>query len=252
VSHDSTGHVEDFVKAALEKELSVICFANHPERMCEKEKTFKIDVPSVVNKLNEEKKEIEICRDKYGDALSIYQGIELENRKSLKEANRQLLENYPFDVVIGSCHLVGDHSVSSKRHLHIFEEADEKTLYSRFFDGTLELIEEIPFDFLGHFDIVKRYGVLYYGGFESEKYQDRIGEIYRVLAEKGIGLEVNTSGFFQDPGEPYPSEELVLEALRKGVPYVMTGSDAHSPQSLAKGFEKLKNISMFNRIGTAK
>jgi len=246
VSHDAKGHVRDFVEAAIEKGITLILFANHPERMCPLDNVFKINVDDVAKKLKLERDEIERCKDIYGDKIKLLQGIELENRRSLLEPNKRLLDIYRFDVVIGSCHLVGDSSISSKRNIKIFEETDEETLYNRFFDGAMDLLVSFPFDIMGHFDIVKRFGVYYYGTFEHEKYKDRIDEIYQVLAEKEIGLEINTSGFFQGPKEPYPSEDMAARALQDGVPFIITGSDAHKPEDLAKGFDKLENITRYN------
>ena len=38
----------------------------------------------------------------------------------------------------------------------------------------------------------------------------------------------------------------MLKALDKGVPFVVTGSDCHKPEDLAKGFEKLRNRDRYN------
>jgi len=246
VSHDAKGHVRDFVEAGIAKGVDIILFANHPERMCPFDNVFKIDIELVTKKLRLEREEIEKCRDIFGDKIRIFQGIELENRKTLLEINKKLLDSYEFDIVIGSCHLVGESSISSKRNLKIFENQDEETLYQRFFDGTTELLNCFPFDILGHFDIVKRFGVYYYGTFRPEKYEDRIDEIFEMLKTKRIGMEINTSGFFQGPEEPYPSEDLAMRALKKGVPFVVTGSDSHKPEDLAHGFENLKNKNRYN------
>jgi len=247
VSHDADGHVEDFVKSALTKRVRTLCFVNHPERMDTGKNSFSIDVKNVIKMLEIEKKEIEICREKYNGEIEIYQGIEIENRKSLKQSNDMLLKNYPFEIVVGSCHLIGAESVSSARNLSFFNGKKEEDVYNAFFDETINLIESYEFSFLAHFDIVKRYGVLYYGPFKAEKYKDRIIQIYNLMKEKGVGIEINTSGFFQGPQEPYPSESMVREALSCGVPFVATGSDAHSPDKIAQGFECLENIDRYNK-----
>ncbi|MBN1522249.1 MAG: histidinol-phosphatase HisJ family protein [Candidatus Aureabacteria bacterium] len=247
VSHDAEGHVEDFVRVALQKHVKVICFVNHPERMDPSGLSFSIDVESVLEKLRLERQEIDRCRDCYEGDVEIYQGIELENRATLKEANKRLLRSHPFDVVVGSCHLIGERSISSKRHLSFFKGKREEDVYNAFFDETLRLLESFSFHVLAHFDIVKRYGVYYYGIFRPKKYKARIREIFQQLKEKNVGLEINTSGFFQGPREPYPGEALALEALEAGVPFVLTGSDAHSPGQLAGGFEQLHSRHRYNR-----
>jgi histidinol-phosphatase (PHP family) len=247
VSHDGRGRVEEFAGRALEKGIDTIVFANHPERVDEEKDVVEIDLPRLIEDLKREKEEIETCREKYRGRIKIFQGVEIENRDSLRKVNEELLERYSFDVVIGSCHLVAGHSISSKRKLGFFKGKNEETVYNLYFNEMVSLLDMFPFHVLGHFDIVKRYGVLYYGHFEPAKYRDRMDNIFGILKKKGIGLEINTSGFFQGPEEPYPAESVVARAMEMGVPFVVTGSDAHKPEDLGRGFDLLKNREHYNK-----
>ena len=245
VSHDALGDVEDFVIQAIGRNIKRICFVNHPERPVGG--IFDYDLKSLISKLEKEKKQIEYCMEKYNGEIEIYQGIELENRSSLISKNRDLISAYKFDIVFGSCHLIDDISVSSKRNLDFFENHDKDYVYKRYFENLLEMFNQFDFNVLAHLDIVKRYGVKFYGKFEWNDYIDYIDEVLSIMAEKNIGIEINTSGIFQDPGETYPAETLVSYALDKGVPFAVTGSDSHSPKNIGKGFNFLDNIEKYNK-----
>ena len=55
VSHDATGHVDDFARSALEKGVDIIAFANHPEKMNAGQTDFEIDINAVIENLKIEK-----------------------------------------------------------------------------------------------------------------------------------------------------------------------------------------------------
>jgi len=65
----------------------------------------------------------------------------------------------------------------------------------------------------------------------------QITEIFQAMLEKGMALEVNTSGF-SHRGEQYPAREILEEAIALGVPLV-AGSDAHRPSEVGRHFERL-------------
>jgi histidinol-phosphatase (PHP family) len=54
-------------------------------------------------------------------------------------------------------------------------------------------------------------------------------------------IELNTSGFFKKVGELYPSIEIIKKSKFYKIEFTV-GSDAHSPNQVAQGFETLKKI----------
>jgi histidinol-phosphatase (PHP family) len=56
-----------------------------------------------------------------------------------------------------------------------------------------------------------------------------------AIVESGAGLEINTSGLRQAPGEPYPPPAIVALYRSMGGRSVTVGSDAHRLPSFAYG-----------------
>ncbi len=61
--------------------------------------------------------------------------------------------------------------------------------------------------------------------------------VLRALVDSGTGLEVNTSGLRQGPGETYPTEAIVRRYRELGGARVTAGSDAHRASTFAFGLE---------------
>ena len=57
------------------------------------------------------------------------------------------------------------------------------------------------------------------------------------MRERGIGLEINTSGFALR-GEPFPRREIVRRALTMGIG-LCAGSDAHRPDQVGRYFDRI-------------
>jgi histidinol-phosphatase (PHP family) len=66
---------------------------------------------------------------------------------------------------------------------------------------------------------------------------DLYDPILRALVESGTGLEVNTSGLRQAPGETYPAPGVVARFHELGGQRVSAGSDAHRADWFAHGLE---------------
>ena len=101
-SADSETPMEDMIQAAISRNLSGICFTEHfdPDYPADPDGlTFDLDIPAYHARLHH-------LKEKYSQDLQIHFGIEIGLQPHLARQFRQLLEDYPFDFVIGSVHLV--------------------------------------------------------------------------------------------------------------------------------------------------
>jgi histidinol-phosphatase (PHP family) len=57
------------------------------------------------------------------------------------------------------------------------------------------------------------------------------------MVDSGVGLEINTSGLRQSPGETYPAAPIVALFRAMGGRNVTSGSDAHQVDAFAFGLE---------------
>jgi len=119
-----------------------------------------------------------------------------------------------------------------------FAGHSQRQAYLPYFEDLLRAAQSGLGDVLGHLDLVKRYGTRHYGRFEPTAFEEEIRAVLRAAIETGTGLELNTSGLRQSPGEPYPSL-TVLEWYRAlGGELLTIGSDAHRAEDLGAGLDE--------------
>jgi histidinol-phosphatase (PHP family) len=93
------------------------------------------------------------------------------------------------------------------------------------------------FDVIGHLDVVKRYLMPHLAPATLAAAPELYEPALRALVDSGTGLEVNTSGLRQGPGETYPTEAIVRRYRELGGTRVTAGSDAHRAGTFAFGLE---------------
>jgi histidinol-phosphatase (PHP family) len=177
---------------------------------------------------------------RYGDSLAIRTAVEVTYQASREEEIRAFLEGKELDYVIGSVHLVDDGQewaiVSEEGRCECyFVRRSLREAYQPYFAEVRRAVESGLFDFIGHLDLVKRYGVRYYGPFDPSLFAAEVREILELAVQGGVGLEINTSGLRQAPRETYPGLEVLRWYRELGGWILTVGSDAHSVKDLGKG-----------------
>jgi len=70
-----------------------------------------------------------------------------------------------------------------------------------------------------------------------EKWMPYIEPILQKLVERGVGLEINTSGVRQAPREPYPGLAVLTRYRELGGRVLTVGSDSHRVEQLGVGLD---------------
>ncbi|MGN0348421.1 MAG: histidinol-phosphatase HisJ family protein [Roseburia sp.] len=233
-SGDSRAEQEDMIAAAIQKNLSGICFTDHLDLDYPKEpEVFVLDLPGYTSSVLS-------LQEKYAKALPIYYGIELGLQPHLAAQHTKLLSQYDFDFVIGSSHVVHGADPYYPPYWEGRTEADGRLEY---FESILENIHAFDgFDVYGHLDYIVRYGPCKNEGYSYETYKDIIDEILQALIRKGKGIEINTGGFKYGLGHPNPTEEILARYVELGGEIITLGADAHAPEHVAYAFEKLPEL----------
>lgn len=233
-SGDSDASPESMAEKAISLGLSGVCITDHLDYDYPDEpETFLLDVENYVP-------EILNLQKKYEDRLPISLGIELGLQPHLADKHRALLEQYSFDFVIGSSHVV--HGIDPYYPAY-YENRTEAAAYREYFESILENILAFDgFDIYGHIDYVVRYGPNKNADYSYRKYQDIIDEILKTLIEKGKGIELNTSGFKYGLGHPNPTEDIIRRYRELGGEIITIGADGHRPEHIAYDFEKVPGI----------
>ncbi len=186
------------------------------------------------------RRQIETQRERFGHGLAVRAAVEVTYQASKEQEIALFLADKRLDYVVGSVHLVEDGAdwamiSEAERCKHYFAQRTVRAAYRPYFAELRRAVASGLFDLIGHFDLVKRYGVGYYGPFDPAAFAYGIHDILELMVEKGVGLEINTSGLRQPPGETFPGLAVLKRYRRLGGEILTVGSDAHSAADLGRG-----------------
>ena len=182
-------------------------------------------------------------RESHGRRLAVRAAVEITYQASKEQEIALFLADKSFDYVVGSVHLVEDAEewavVSETGHCErYFAQRTVQAAYRPYFAELRRAVASGLFDLVGHFDLVKRYGVDYYGPFTTAAFADEIHDVLKLMVEKGVGMEINTSGLRQPPRETFPGLEILKGYRQLGGEILTIGSDAHSAADLGRGIAR--------------
>ena len=235
-STDSDSTPEQMIEGAIQKGLQTICFTDHQDVDFPKSimpEGFQVDFENYFETLRK-------LQIKYQNQIEILIGVELGLQPHLGKVYKELAENYPFDFIIGSVHILDGMDPYFKEY---FEGKTDEEGYRRAFEITLENIKNISdYDVLGHLDYVVRYGKNQDRDYSCSKYAGYIDEILRHLIENGKGLEINTAGFKYGLSFAHPHTDVLKRYRELGGEIITIGSDGHKPEHIAYDFHKVSDI----------
>ncbi len=230
LSNDCEIPMEEMALAAARAGLSSVTFTDHCD--IENYETGEVDPDCY---------DAGAVREAYARALAgaeteVLLGVEIGSANHRPEKAREVASN-ALDLVIGSVHnLLGlpDFYTLGARGL-LDDRAENEKLLERYAMEHLELVSLGGFDVLGHIGYPIRY--MKKSDVSLLPYRDVFEKTFRIMAEKGIALELNTS-CIRYGMEWTPAPWLLSLYKEAGGELVTLGSDAHEPQYIALGFKK--------------
>lgn len=160
-------------------------------------------------------------------------GVELGQPCHDIETAEKILDEYDFDIVLGSVHKIrGGEDI----YFVDFNDVNIKEFLEKYFVETYELVKWDGIDVLAHLT----YPLRYINGREKLDYDvayhdDVIDEILRIIAQTGKALEINTGGLRAEIREPSPSLKYVKRFKELGGEYITVGDDSHKVSDLGSG-----------------
>ena len=165
-------------------------------------------------------------------------GAEIGIAGATAERNREFVSGAPFDMVIGSLHLLRG---ADLYYADAYEGLTKTEAYQEYFTDMAKAIREQGdcFDVLGHIDYIARCAPYFDTELHYERYGDLIDDVLRAAVENDIVLEVNTRRF--DRRLAIDSLLPIWRRYREfGGQYVTLGSDAHNEETIGKHFATAK------------
>lgn len=174
----------------------------------------------------------QMAKELYRGEMQIISGIEMGEPNADFALAESLLQDKRLDFVIASLHELPD-----KLDFYFLDYAQEDVdaLLDAYFAELLKICRWGKFDVLGHLTYPMRYLADAGIPVDPAKWRDRAAECLKAVIRNGRGIEINTSGFRQKYGKPFPDRDY-LELYRDlGGSILTLGSDAHSPEDVGGG-----------------
>ena len=223
-SCDSDATIEAICRAAVERELGLICLTDHLD-------FHPLDPGCGYFDYQGYKAAIRRAQERWRGRLEVLAGIEVDYQHRFEEQIERFLSDKGFDFVLGAVHACSE----GWFYPDFLADRTEEAAYGMYFDELAHLLECDFFDSVSHIDIVKRFGVQVYGRFDFERWAGTLEELLTAIIEKGWGLEINTSGLRQAPGETFPGLPTLELYHDLGGRLLTIGSDAHRPDDVGEG-----------------
>ena len=235
-SSDCEVDPQEYVDKALRLGMKEICFTDHMDFDYPTEngkEMFKLNTDEYFAKLSQFKEDNK-------DKIKIKIGVEIGLNPSINEENRNFVNRYPFDFVIGSSHIVNgiDPYYSS-----YWENRAPKECIMEYFEAILKNVTFYnDYDVYGHLDYIRRYVPDKSFVYIDADYYDITEMILKNIIAKGHGIELNTRGLSKGFTTFIPTIALLDRYRRLGGEIVTLGSDAHFYRNLGYGFKTAKDI----------
>jgi len=235
VSFDGHASALEMALAAKAAGLKEICFTDHIDREPWKEKdAFAFDPEDYARAYDNLRVE----------GLKIRRGVEYGLLPGFKEQMHRELSAGKYDFVIGSVHFVDQLDVYFTPYWGTRTQEQAELSY---LEEVLKCVKEHDdFDVLGHLTYISKtrdnptHRPVYYN-----MYREVVDEIMKILAQKGKGMEMNSSGVDRC-GVFLPDETYFRRFKELGGEIVTMGSDAHTAdrvgQYCLQGCQLLQSI----------
>lgn len=231
-----------FVRQAQALGLSEIAFTEHaynfvefapmlarPDYVCVHGHGFRID------------EYIALVEGMKDEGLPVKLGVEFDYIPETIDRVAEVLNRYPFDLVIGSVHWIDEWGFDIEASSWC--GVDVRWAYSRYFELACAAAASGVFDCLGHPDVIKVFGARMPQQAGAER-SSELGRYYDALvsaAKAGDAcLEVSSAGLRRPAGEAYPAFDLLKQAYERGVGVTMA-SDAHEPEEVGSRYDELES-----------
>lgn len=177
-------------------------------------------------------------KEKYKN-FNLICGVEMGQPTQDIEVAKKIVADERLDFIIGSMHqLKGEKDFYYMDYENM--SADEiYNLLERYFKEVYQLCKTDCFDVLGHLTYCLRYMKCRNGiNPDISRFDEIIAESFRILAQNGKGIEINTSGIRQGFGDVFPSLKYVRLFKDMGGEILSIGSDAHTVEDIGKNISE--------------
>lgn len=238
-SPDGTASIYDMAFAAYKSDVSIMCITDHVDM--DDFETGKRQ-PDCFSHWSEMQRQYAQAREKLSGKIDLRLGIELGEANHAPEEALAAARTEGLDFIIGSMHNIRE--LPDFCCLDYKSEEECRALTEKYVEEHFELARLGCFDVVGHIGYTRRY--MKRAGFDIglAGFEERLGELFTLLVERGKGIELNTSGLRDGTGTAFPETGILKLYREKGGEIITLGSDSHrtwdTGANIADGAELLR------------
>lgn len=236
-SLDCGEEMEAQCRAAIDRGVTEIAFTEHVDHdICDAESRahYRFDAYC---------EELERNREMFAGQLTILRAAEVDWNESISCEVEQFLASHQFDFVIGSVHNL-NHSYVGFSTLESM--GGPRKMYDDYLDQVRALVDTGLPNVIGHLDLPRRYHRVSMDDVDAEHFEQRVREIFRAAARRGVGFEINTSGIRKGVGATHPETAVLGWFVEEGGEVITVGSDSHNAadtgHSIPEVYRRLREI----------
>ena len=233
--------VERYINVAEEKGIEEIAFTTH-QIIAGPDWDFGIQPDEISDYVEN------IHRLRETTEVKLLIGLEMDYFPSAERTLEAIIDEYPFDFILGSTHYIGEYDVGSRKDAPGFfggRSLNEAT--SEYFGLWRRAIESGLFDVMAHPDYWRRF--LHTIRNEPAVFSEYglVHEAIDSLISYDVGIEINTSGRRHEHSIQYPIRAFLEAVHRAGLKKITLGSDSHLPSHL--GFWLPEAVDLLQDVG---
>lgn len=236
LSDDSDTPYSEQVERAIRLGLKEICITDHHDPdYTDPEFPFLLDFPAYHKMLEE-------AAERYYRDITVKRGMELGIQSSCYDKCRDSANNYHYDFIIGSFHMVSGVPVDFPE---FYKGKTGPEVQEEYYRYMLDCVKEFKdYSVLGHINLVDRYQHLFMPGepLNPPEIMEMIREILQVVIYDGKGIEFNTSSYRYQTPVTLPTVEILKTYRELGGEIITLGSDAHSPEYVGYQFKEAADL----------
>lgn len=226
----------ELVRRGIQREMAAIGFVAHldlnPEDPC-------------FDSFDRAEYDYSIGRARHESAgrLEVMKGLEVGEPHRFQEAALSRVDYGDYDFVVGAVHYV--EGLGMVLGGEAYSDRDPLEVAEGYFAETLVMLQSADMDILAHLGLFRR-GMAVAGLDtsldETELWPGMMREVLQALIDRGIALELNTSGLRRKESITYPTPEVLGLYRGLGGTLVTLGSDSHRDPHVFFGLEQGRGL----------
>ena len=229
------GSIQEYIERAIQNKTKYFGFSDHAPM--EFDPKYRMDF----SQMKQYEKDVLDAKEFYKDKIEILLGYEVDYLDGYMD--KRVLDA-DVDYLIGSVHFIDKWGFDNPEFIGKYEEMDIDEIWQKYFDSIENMAKSKLFDIVGHIDLIKVFKYL-----PNRSIAQIAKDALVAIKESNMVVELNAAGFRKPIGEAYPSQELLDEIYKLGIP-ITFASDAHTPDQV--GFSSDKIVKMAKDAGYTK